>query len=839
MVLYLMNTLDCSSRWRICVVLLLGLCSLAAPVRALEADASPRAISLVEGKPRGGDFLLANRERQAGLWIDPRDYEVVRLSATCLADDIERVTARRPEVHSATNLAGSQVVLIGTLGHSELIDSLVRSRKVDVTGLTGRWESYLIQTVADPFPGVDSALVIAGSDRRGTAYGVFQLSESIGVSPWVWWADVAPAPRDSLILRVAARVVGPPSVKYRGIFINDEDWGLQPWAAKTFEPETGDIGPKTYAKVCELLLRLKANYLWPAMHPCTKAFNLYPENKRVADAYAIVMGSSHCEQMLRNNVSEYDKDRLGPWDYDKNETNILAYWKQRLVENGSFENIYTIGMRGIHDSGMPGGGTTAEKVARLQRVIDDQRKLIAATINPDAAQVPQIFCPYKEVMTLYQRGLRVPDDVTLVWPDDNHGYIRQLSNPQEQQRRGGAGVYYHISYWGAPEDYLWLCTTPPALIWEEMSKAYDQGARTVWVVNVGDIKPGEVGMEFFLRLAWDVKAWDENGQMAFLQDWATRNFGAARASEIAAVMNEYYLLNQVARPEHLRFAGFTDHYGERSARLARFADSVQRAEDIARQLPPLKRDAFYELVLYPVRGSALANQMNLSRSPADARLAYDRLQSETEYYNGQVAFGKWRRIISANPRNRAALQRPDPAAFSPVSDDSVEPQPGKGYVAFAAAQAKWRLGGSGTTWRIIPGLGRSGRCIALMPTTVSVPESAGLEFEFESEAPCTARVLVYCLPTHPLHPPLKLRYAANVDQGEASIVNLATSEFSRPWATNVLRAAAIGVSQHDLLHGKHTLKVRPLDPGLVFDKVVIDLGGLRPSHLGPPETRDR
>jgi hypothetical protein len=791
---------------------------------------------LVEGQAAPNDFQLADAKHQAALWFDTNDFKVVHIAAGCLADDIELVTSRRPKLIHGEQPSGTQVVIIGTLGHSAPIDALVRGKKLDVQAIAGRWESSLITTIANPFPGVQSALVIAGSDRRGTAFGVFALSEAIGVSPWVWWADVAPQHRDSLTLRGGTRVIGSPSVKYRGIFLNDEDWGLHPWASKTFEPETGDIGPKTYARVCELLLRLKANYLWPAMHPCTRAFNLYPQNKQVADDYAIVMGSSHCEQMLCNNVSEYGVAKLGPWDYDKNQTNILAYWRQRLVENGKFENIYTIGMRGIHDSGMPGGGTTAQKTARLQRVIDDQRKLIAETIHPDPAQVPQIFCPYKEVMTLYQQGLRVPDDVTLVWPDDNHGYVRQLSNPAEQKRGGGAGVYYHISYWGAPEDYLWLCTTPPALIWEEMRKAYDHGARNVWVVNVGDIKPGEIGMEFFLRLAWDIQGWDESVQLTFLRDWAGRNFGAEHAPEIAAVLNEYYLLNHIARPEHLRFAGFTSNYDELSTRLRRLAQNTTRANAIYQKLPREKRDAFFELVLYPVRGSALANQMNLVPSQSEAMSAYNQLQTETEFYNGRVAFGKWRRMMPSNPRNRVSLQPPKPRSVAVVTNMADTAGRGKGHVSIAADHATWRTAGAGTAWKTIPGIGRSGSCVTLQPTTVPVPAAAALEFEFTAEQAVKAQVQVYCLPTHPIHPALKLRYAVRVGSGSEQIVDLATSEFSRPWSTNVLRAAAIGTTTHGVSRGGHTLKVRPLDPGLVFDKVVIDLGGLKPSHLGPPET---
>ncbi len=787
--------------------------------------------------PKPGDFALAANGRAADLYVALDDFKVARIAADCFGTDIERVTGIKPKIKSNPRELSGDVVLIGTIGKSAVIDELIRAGRLDVNRIKGQWESFVITVLTNPIPGVSNALVIAGADRRGTAFGVFTLSEAIGVSPWVWWADVAPQKRAALVIGATSITSLPPSVQYRGIFINDEDWGLQPWAEKTFEPETKDIGPKTYAKVCELLLRLKANYLWPAMHPCTKAFNLYPRNKLVADDYAIVMGSSHCEQMLRNNITEYDVKKSGPWDYDQNRTNILEYWRQRLEENGRFENVYTIGMRGIHDSGMPGGGNTQQKVARLQRVIEDQRELIAKAINPDPAMVPQIFCPYKEVLSLYKNGLDVPADVALVWPDDNHGYLRQLSNPAEQKRRGGAGVYYHISYWGAPEDYLWLCTTPPALVWEEMHKAYEHGARKVWIVNVGDIKPGEIGMEFFLRLAWDITPWNETAQPTFLADWARRNFGPAHATEIAAILDEYYRLNFPAKPEHLHLAQFTTNYDEIGQRLQRFAQLVKRTDALLGALPPERKDAFYETVVYPVHGSALANRMHLSATAEEALKAYEQIQGETWYYNEQVAGGKWRHMMSANPRNRTALRKPDASAFATKAKASSESATANGFISLEAEQPMRTINGNGTEWKVIQGLGRSGDSIALLPTTTA-PAAAALEYDFNIAQTGAVKVVVYCLPTQPIHPGLKARYSVSIGSGEAKVVDITTAEYSKAWGTNVLRAAAIGTIEQTLDRpGPHTLKLQPLDPGLVFDKVVIDLGGLQPTHLGPPATR--
>ncbi|RYD23079.1 MAG: hypothetical protein EOP88_05590 [Verrucomicrobiaceae bacterium] len=782
-------------------------------------------VSLLD-KSEEGSFALVSQGTAARILTDPADFKVVSIAAACLADDIQLVTGKIPAAE------GKNAVIIGTIGRSKLIDGLIASRKLDVSGIRGKWEASVIVTVKNPLPGVESGLVIAGSDRRGTAFGVFDLSETIGVSPWVWWADVTPSHRDSIFLSSGSRTQGGPSVKYRGIFINDEDWGLQPWSAKTLEPETKDIGPKTYARVCELLLRLKANYLWPAMHPSTKAFNFYPKNKEVADDYAIVMGSSHAEPMLRNNVDEWDKAVNGEWDYEKNRDGVLSYWEQRVEENGRFENTWTIGMRGIHDSGMPGGGSTRDKVARLQRVISDQREMLAKHAGKPVEKIPQIFVPYKEVLTLYQNGLEVPDDVTLVWPDDNHGYIRQLPSPAEQKRAGSSGVYYHISYWGAPEDYLWLCTTPPALIWEEMSKAYDHGARDLWVINVGDIKPGEIGMEFFLRMAWDMKPWKETAQPDFLGQWAARNFGKENAPAIASILDEYYRLNFPAKPEHLLKAEFTDHYQERERRLERFATLMERTDTILRTVPGEKKDAFYQLVAYPVRGSALMNRKYLGDEPLKA---HEQIQEETRFYDEKIAGGKWKHVMSANPRKRPVFQR----SSIPASVERNKEADSGGYLSFEAERPTRATAGAGVAWKVISGLGRSGDSVALLPTTAKVPESAVMEYDFTLAEEAAAKVMVWCIPTHAIHPGEKLRYSVGTDGGPAAAMDIDTAEFSKPWSANVLRGAAVGTTEMTLKKGKHTLRIRPLDPGVVFDKIVIDLGGLKPTHLGPPATSSK
>jgi hypothetical protein len=623
-----------------------------------------------------GHFPLVDKAA-ANIWVAHEDFKVIHIAAGDLAADIERVTGIKATVKSGSEPLSQYMVIVGTLGHSPLIDKLCTDGKLDASTICGKWECFLTAVVTDPLPGVKMALIIAGSDRRGTAFGIYDLSEQIGVSPWYWWADVPVRNRKAIFIKPVASMQGPPSVKYRGIFINDEDWGLQPWAAKTFETEVGDMGPRTYAKMFELMLRLKANHVWPAMHECTKAFNLYPQNKQVAEDYAIVMGSSHCEPMLRNNLTEWDGKTRGEWNYQTSRDGVVKYWEERVRENGSFENVYTIGMRGIHDGRMPGTGTVQDKVKLLEQIFADQRGLLAKYVNKDASKVPQLFCAYKEVLELYQNGLKVPDDVTLGWADDNFGYIRQLCTPDEQKRAGSSGVYYHVSYWGRPQDYLWLTTTPPALIWEEMSKAYDYGARAVWMLNVGDLKAAEIPTEFFLRLAWDVPAFGSDCADGFLRAWAGREFGDGFAERTAAIMASYYQLGFVRKPEHMGWNSYFDtvrrtefspvSYGdEAAARLAEYERIRLEADAVYAELPPEAKDAFYELVLYPVRCADLMNQKFLYTDRSylhkfqgrastiacaeKAGEAFALIHHETARYNQQIARGKWRGVISYVPR---------------------------------------------------------------------------------------------------------------------------------------------------------------------------------------------
>ncbi len=809
----------------------------------------------VRSTSQRGDFPLVDKAGAANLIVSLGDHKVVSLAAADLASDIARVTGRTPVLRASLDAASSTAVIIGTVGKSPVIDALVSAGTLDASALRGTWESFLIATVDKPFPGATRALVIAGSDRRGTAFGVYELSQAIGVSPWHWWADVTPAKRSTLFVARGTRRFGPPSVKYRGIFLNDEDWGLQPWAAKTFEPETGDIGPKTYARLFELMLRLKANTVWPAMHATTNPFNAFPENKRVANDYAIVMGSSHAEPMLRNNVGEW-KAPPESYNYVTNRDGVRAYWEERVRENGSFENIYTLGMRGIHDSNMQGPRTDPDRIRILEEIFTDQRAMLTRHVRPEVERVPQMFCAYKEVLSLYRQGLKVPDDVTIVWPDDNHGYIRNYANAEERKRSGGFGVYYHLSYLGAPMSYLWLSTTPPALIWSEMTRAFDHGAERIWIANVGDLKPAEIGTEFFLQMAWDVKRWRRENLPDFLVEWATREFGQSVAKDIAAIQRDYYQLNYQRRPEHLQWwlPRESPHASpltaeESAARMASFADLQQRMAAVRKRIRAEKRDAFFQLVGYPVEGSMLANGRFIlgEAGKTEAARALDALLRQlTEDFNERVAGGKWRGVMSLEPADaqwrsmRIAPWTPPAYPPSPVPTASAG-----AFIAIEAERFTSRANRPGVAWEVVPGLGRTGDSVTLFPTTAPSMdvdrlkgEAPRLDYALTIPTAGEFSVTVNLVPTHPITGP-SLRFAIALDDAAPHVVALDVNDGGPDWAQGVLNATRAATTTITVpTPGSHTLRIFGVDPGVVLDRIVIGpVGRTPPGYLGPADKR--
>lgn len=643
------------------------------------------------------DFEIFTSQNRSVILYDKSGGALDSIAAHLLASDIFKITDYQPKVVTNIKQAQGHVIVIGHV-NSKLI-KLFLNNKVLQPAFKNQWESYAYHTIINPSKKIKKAFVICGTHARGTAYGVFNISKKIGINPWYWWADVPVKKKKTLILNQANYFSKPPSVKYRGIFLNDEDWGLQPWAAKTFEPETDDIGPKTYAKIFELLLRLNANTIWPAMHPSTKAFFYYPGNTKMAKHYQMVIGTSHAEPMLRNNVDEWDKKKFGAFNYKTNKNNVHKYWETRVAEAKNIDAIYSMGMRGVHDSGMEGVKSKDEAVQVLNQVITDQRNLLKKHINPNVEQVPQALTVYKEVLDLYKNGLVVPDDMTLVWTDDNYGYIRALSNAEEQKRAGGGGVYYHASYWGRPHDYLWLSTTNPQLIREEMMKAYNLNNNNIWILNVGDIKPAEYNTQLFLDIAYNADKFQDSEYINTHQNQFYREiFGNAYADKITAIRNQYFQLAFERKPEFMGWsqtekttpiyntAYSTFSFGDEiEKRITAYQNLETQTLAIQNQLPENLQSSFFQLVGYPVLGASNINKKFLFRDKALAyaeqgrksalaykersNQAYKNIAILTKEYNS-LSSGKWNGMMDMKPRRLPVFDNPE-IKLSTVNSDEV------------------------------------------------------------------------------------------------------------------------------------------------------------------------
>jgi endo-1,4-beta-D-glucanase Y len=603
-----------------------------------------------------GSFCLANKDELAALYVDLNDYAGVVRAAKDLQADINRVTDRIPALTYDETAPGKNVVIIGAIGKSQVIDRLIHDGKVDASQITGKWESFLIQVVPEPLPGVENGLIIAGSDKRGTIYGIYDLSEQIGVSPWYWWADVPVEHKDALFIKPGKYVQGPPAVKYRGIFLNDEGWALTPWVKEKF----GDYNSKFYTKVFELLLRLKANYLWPAMW--SNAFNEDdPNNPRLADEYGIVMGNSHQEPMLRAQ-KEWDRRYSKKWDYYTDANTLQNFWREGIRRNKNYESIISIGLRGPDDTPLVLNGTVAQCMAFLEEIVANQRKIIAEEINPDATKVPQLWCPYKEAQEYYEKGLRVPDDVTILWCDDNWGNLRRLPTAEERKRSGGAGIYYHFDFHGGPRSYEWLNTIQIAKIQEQMNLAYNYGATKIWIVNVGDLKPMEFPIEFFMTFAWDPQRWPKEKISEFTRLWAEREFGPKYAADITDIVSKYTKYNARRKPELIEPTTYSlVNYHEADTVSADFNAIAAKAEQIYTKLPDNAKDAFYQLVLYPTKACAQVTELYITAGKnklyaeqkrastndlaAQARGLFKADAEMSKYYNKTMANGKWNHIM--------------------------------------------------------------------------------------------------------------------------------------------------------------------------------------------------
>ena len=812
--------------------------SFAAALATLKAAEQAYLDELASHELGDGFPIMAGSAQSTIVYDATNDHAVVGVAAQALASDILAVSGRQPD--TATALAeGQYPIILGTIGQSTLIDQLVSEGKVDVSAISGKWEAYTLQYVENVGEGITRALVIAGSTPRGTAYGAFDLSRHIGVSPYVWWADVTPAHQDELYFTAADNTtVGEPSVRFRGIFINDEDWGIEPWAAAKMDTDIRNIGPHTYERVFELLLRLRANIMWPAMHACSKAFWTIDENPRLVAKYDIVLGSSHCEPMLRNNVGEWTAS-ASSYNYATNASGVQAYWRTRVEESKNQDVMYTLGMRGVHDGAIQGYSGAANIAAGLKDIISFQRGLIEEIVNPDVTQVPQTFIPYKEVLDAYNAGLQVPEDVTLTWVDDNHGYIRQMPTEAEQRRAGSHGIYYHLSYYGSPQDYLWLSTIGPSQISYELTRGYQQGIQRLWIINVGDIKPAEAELEFCMDLAWDIDAWDPEHAAEWSRQWAARTFGEEVADELGAIKQEYYRLAAGGKPEHVAFVTYSTE--EMNQRIADYQAIADRVEAVKGSIRPELQDAFFQLIEYPVRGAYLMNVKHLRAAQslteasagrgetalqyaAEAKAAYEEIQTLTYHYNKEIAAGKWDGIMSAAPRGQAAFNMPSVATeadISPVESNLFEGT----HLSVPAASYTT----ASSTVRALDGLGAQGKAVCVWPMDLksysTATEAPYVDYTLPVKSG-TNTVTVRCLPTFPVHAGGTLRYAVQnlTAGGTPTIYSIATTATSSTWNQNVLRGWATGRS-FDLEakeDGEVKIRVYLMDAGLALSEIAID-----------------
>jgi len=709
-------------------------------------------------------------------------------------------------------------IIIGTVGKSPLI----AKTGADVSGLNGKKQAFLLTVLPD------GKLLVAGSDQHGTAYGIMELSRLLGVSPWEWWADVIPGKKEFFQLAADYKTVQSPSVEYRGIFINDEDWGLMPWSSLNYEPwyKPGRIGPQTNERIFELLLRLRANTYWPAMHECSVPFFLTPGNREAAEKFGIYIGGSHCEPMACSTAGEWSRRGKGDYDYVKNSSSVCHFWEERLKEVSGQEILYTVGMRGVHDGQMQGAKTVEEQKAVLERVLKDQRDLLRKYVNKDVEAVPQVFIPYKEVLDVYRAGLEVPEDVTLMWCDDNYGYIKHFPTEAERARKGGNGVYYHVSYWGRPHDYLWLGTFSPALLYQQMKEAYERGIQKIWILNVGDIKPIEYQTELFLDMAWNIDQFTEGGVSDHLCNFLKREFGETTGEDLLPVMMEHYRLSYIRKPE---FMGNTreEEYHTNAYRIVKdmpwsrsyinkrledYQVISDKVEKLASRIQRDRRDAYFQLVKYPVQATAEMNkkmlyaqfarhgEMNWNKSDA----AYDSIASLTRIYNiGIRNNGKWHRMMDHQPHRLPVFEPVDRLLVeTPMLEDSPSLYKWNGveYSAGDAVSCK--------------GLGYEGKAVML-------EKNKELSFDFGECPGDSVEVEIRLLPNHPIHGG-QLRFSVSIDKKNVQTVSYETQGRSEEWKENVLRNQAIRTVKLPVSKRKsHKLVIKALDEGVVLDQIML------------------
>lgn len=827
------------------------------------------AQSIVEAKPGPQTFRLDN----IYICTDAGDDALISLSAELLKKDIVAVTGKEPALITTQPPEAGMAIIIGSVSKSGLIQSLIKNKKIKTASIAGKWEAYTIQTISNPFIGVANAIVIAGSDRRGTAFGVFELSKQLGISPWYWWADVPVKKLPGINVKKNISIHDAPQVKYRGIFINDEAPALSGWSREKF----GGFNHLFYEKVFELILRLKGNYIWPAMWG--NAF--YDDdslNIKAADKYGIVIGTSHHEPLMRAH-DEWRRYGKGLWNYDSNKTRLKEFWRGGM-QRATNEKIVSVGMRGDGDAPMSRETATA----LLENIVKDQRQIITEVTGKDAGATPQLWALYKEVQDYYDKGMRVPDDVTLLLCDDNWGNIRKLPRTTDKPRKGGYGIYYHFDYVGGPRNYKWVNTNPLPRIWEQMHLAWAYNARQIWIVNVGDIKPMEFPISFFLDYAWNPEKIDADQLQSYTENWAAAQFGNQHAKEIADILAKYAKYNSRRKPELLD-ANTYSLYQEWRTVVDDYKALLEKAEAVDNQLSPEYKDAYFQLVLHPVKACAnlyemyynvALNKDAYAKRWADANGYADKVKQLygndsliTRTYH-QLGNGKWNHMMSQTHIGYTYWQQPNRQRMPEVKyvprDSIVEREPrmvkdvevftgddckncfhydeGAG-VSIEAYHFTRAVNSNGIKWKILPDHGRTASAITPFPVTASEQKPGGnsprVEYDFFTSITGEVALNAYFSPSLNIHNTGDgLQYAISIDGEAPQIISLNKEDKTSSngiWNKWAAENIIIKSSKHIILTpGKHTVKYWMVNPAVVLQKLVLDFGDTEKSYLGPYET---
>lgn len=793
--------------------------------------------------PEPHHFPLITKGAPCSIVMDTAEDEGVKMAISNLQQDIRQVCNNQPAL--LNNIPAKRCVIIGNY-HSAIIQKLIAAGKIDKEQLINKNEKFLLQVIAKPADGVDEALVIAGSDKRGTIYGIYELSKQMGVSPWYWWADVPVIQQENVYIKPGIYTDGEPKVEYRGIFINDEWPSFGNWAKAKF----GGINSKVYKHVFELVLRLKGNFVWPAMWG-SAFYDDDPQNGQLANTMGIVMGTSHHEPMA---LAQQDWKRRGKgeWDYNHNAQNLRDFWTYGIERAKNWESVITVGMRGDGDEPMSEGAN----ISLLENIVKDQRKIIEKVTGKKAKETPQVWALYKEVQEYYDKGMRVPDDITLLLCDDNWGNVRKLPNLNEKPRSGGYGMYYHFDYVGAPRNSKWVNINPIPRIWEQMNLTYEYGVRKLWIVNVGDLKPMEYPITFFLDMAWNPEKFNAQNLQQHTENFCAQLFGSQYAKEAARILSLYAKYNRRVTPETLNAKTYSFNYGEWERVVDEYNALALDAHNLGFLLPATYRDTYDQIISYPVQ--ACSNLYNMYYAQAKNHALAAKLDPEanqwadkvescylrdsllSHYYNKVISNGKWNHMMDQIHIGYTSWNNPQKQIMPkvirvPEKEKTYTFQEIDGYVAMEAEHFTRAIAEGETSWSIIPDFGKTLSGVTTIPVT-KTPEKMYLEYDIEMKKTGKVRVELLLAPTLNFNDNKGLSYAISFDGEKEQIIN-----FNGHYKGGLGKWQANPIIESRSIHqldkkGKHTLRIRPLNPGIVIEKIMIHAGGLKTSYLGAPET---